>query len=137
MRRSGPNRGMLPFRPCGECSSPITSAGRFYFRSGAVGSKLSAVAAAVERVVSLRKDYGQRLAKAEEPAEEERIVAEANNAFKRPSPNRVSQLKSARRFWIRHETIPHFRGNFFSAFGPRANSATGQRREFERIAGNG
>jgi len=43
--------------------------------------KLSAVAAAVERVVSLRKDYGQRLAKAEEPAEKERIVAEANNAL--------------------------------------------------------
>jgi len=39
------------------------------------------VAAAVERVVSLRKDYGQRLAKAEEPAEKERIVAEANNAL--------------------------------------------------------
>ena len=44
--------------------------------------KLSAVAAAVERVVSLRKDYGQRLAKAEEPAEKERIVAEADNALK-------------------------------------------------------
>ena len=44
--------------------------------------KLSAMAAAVERVVSLRKDYGQRLAKTEEPAEKERIVAEADNALK-------------------------------------------------------
>ena len=40
--------------------------------------KLKAVAAALERVASLRKDYGQRIAEAEAPAEKERIVAEAN-----------------------------------------------------------
>ena len=41
--------------------------------------KLSAVAAALERVASLQMDYGQRIAQAEAPAEKERIVAEANN----------------------------------------------------------
>jgi hypothetical protein len=41
--------------------------------------KLSATAAALERVVSLQKDYRQRIAEADAPAEKERIVAEANN----------------------------------------------------------
>ena len=41
--------------------------------------KLSAVAAALERVVSLQKDYRQRVSQAEAPAEKERIVVEANN----------------------------------------------------------
>ena len=41
--------------------------------------KLSAVAAALERVASLQMDYGQRIAQAEAPAEKEHIVAEANN----------------------------------------------------------
>jgi hypothetical protein len=41
--------------------------------------KLGAAAAALERLVRLRKDYGQRIAEAEAPAEKERILAEANN----------------------------------------------------------
>src|SRR5258707_6743728 len=41
--------------------------------------KLSAVAAAIERVASLQKDYRQRIAEAEAPAEKERILAEAHN----------------------------------------------------------
>ena len=40
--------------------------------------KLKAVAAALQRVASLRNDYRQRIAEAEAPAEKERIVAEAN-----------------------------------------------------------
>ena len=40
--------------------------------------KLKSVATALQRVASLRKDYGQRIAEAEAPAEKERIVAEAN-----------------------------------------------------------
>ena len=40
--------------------------------------KLNAVATALQRVAGLRKDYGQRIAEAEAPAEKERIVAEAN-----------------------------------------------------------
>jgi hypothetical protein len=40
--------------------------------------KLSAVAAALERVASLQQDYGQRIAETEAPADKERIVAEAN-----------------------------------------------------------
>src|SRR5258705_10878642 len=43
--------------------------------------KLSAAAAAIERVASLQKDYRQRIAEAEAPAEKERIVAEAHNGF--------------------------------------------------------
>lgn len=41
--------------------------------------KLNATAAALERVVSLQKDYRQRVAEAEAPADKERIVAEANS----------------------------------------------------------
>jgi len=41
--------------------------------------KLSAVAAALERVASLQQDYRQRIAEAEAPADKERIVAEANS----------------------------------------------------------
>ena len=40
--------------------------------------KLSATAAAMERVVSVQRDYRQRIAEAEAPDEKERIVAEAN-----------------------------------------------------------
>jgi hypothetical protein len=41
--------------------------------------KLSAAAAALERVVGLQNDYRQRIAQAEAPAEKERLVTEANN----------------------------------------------------------
>jgi hypothetical protein len=41
--------------------------------------KLSAVAAALERVASLQQDYRQRIAETEAPADKERIVEEANN----------------------------------------------------------
>jgi hypothetical protein len=43
--------------------------------------KLDAVAAALERIASLQKDYRQRLAEAEAPADKERIVAEAHGEF--------------------------------------------------------
>ena len=41
--------------------------------------KLSAAAAAIERVASLQQEYRQRVAEAEAPADKDRIVAEANN----------------------------------------------------------
>jgi hypothetical protein len=41
--------------------------------------KLDAAAAALERVVNLQNNYRQRLAQEEEPAQQERIVAEAND----------------------------------------------------------
>jgi uncharacterized protein DUF4168 len=41
--------------------------------------KLDAAAAALQRVVTLQNNYRQRLAQAEEPAQKERIVAEAND----------------------------------------------------------
>jgi Domain of unknown function (DUF4168) len=43
--------------------------------------KLDAMAAALQRVASIQKDYRQRLAEAEAPAEKERVVAEAHNEF--------------------------------------------------------
>jgi hypothetical protein len=43
--------------------------------------KLGAAAAALEHLVRLREDYGQRIAQADAPAEKERILAEANNAL--------------------------------------------------------
>jgi Domain of unknown function (DUF4168) len=45
--------------------------------------KLDAAAAAIERVVTVQKDYGQRFAAAEESAEKDRIVEEANNEVKK------------------------------------------------------
>ena len=69
---------MLSFHSYSECSGP-TSAGSFYLCTGFVGSKLSAVAAALEPVVTLQKDYRQRITETEAPADKERIVAEANN----------------------------------------------------------
>src|SRR5258708_6766445 len=41
--------------------------------------KLSATAAAMERVVSLQKNYRQRIAEAEAPADKERILPHANH----------------------------------------------------------
>jgi hypothetical protein len=43
--------------------------------------KLDAVAAALKRIASLQKDYRQRLAEAEAPADKERIVAEVHGEF--------------------------------------------------------
>jgi hypothetical protein len=43
--------------------------------------KLSAAANALKRVADLQKDYRQRIAEAEAPAERKRIVAEAQNEF--------------------------------------------------------
>jgi hypothetical protein len=43
--------------------------------------KLDKAAAALQRVANLQKDYRQRVAEADAPAEKERIVAEANNAL--------------------------------------------------------
>src|SRR5215469_6324300 len=60
----GPDGGMLSFHSYSECSGP-TSAGSFYLCTGFVGSKLSAVAAALERVVSLQEDYRRRVSETE------------------------------------------------------------------------
>jgi hypothetical protein len=43
--------------------------------------RLNAVVAALQRVVSLQKDYRQRIASAETDAEKERIVTEAHSEF--------------------------------------------------------
>ncbi len=45
--------------------------------------KLSATAAAMDRVVNIQKNYRQRLVEAEAPAQKERIVAEAKQELAR------------------------------------------------------
>jgi len=70
---------MLSLRSCSECSGPITSAGSSTSAPDLSDQKLSAVAAALERVVTLQRDYRQRIPETEAPADKERIVAEANN----------------------------------------------------------
>src|SRR5258708_13006713 len=54
--------------------------------------KLSATAAAMERVASLQRNYRQRLAETEAPAEKERIVAEANNELTKAVTEHGSSL---------------------------------------------
>jgi hypothetical protein len=46
--------------------------------------KLDAVAAALERIASLQKDYRQRIAEAAAPADKERIVTEVHGGFTKP-----------------------------------------------------
>jgi uncharacterized protein YqfA (UPF0365 family) len=45
--------------------------------------KLDAAAAALERVATLQKDYRQRFDATEEPAQRDRILAEASDALKK------------------------------------------------------
>jgi hypothetical protein len=45
--------------------------------------KLDAAAAAIQRVATLQNNYRQRIAQAEEPADRERLVAEANNELEK------------------------------------------------------
>ena len=80
--------------------------------------KLSAVAAAVERVVSLRKDYGQRLAKAGEPAEKERIVAEANNALTKAVTEQGLSVEEYTSIVDRARDDPELQGKIFQRIRP-------------------
>jgi len=80
--------------------------------------KLSAVAAAVERVVSVRKDYGQHLAKAEEPAEKERLVAEANNALKNAVTEQGLSVEEYALIVDRARDDPELQGKIFQRIRP-------------------
>ena len=79
--RRDPNCRMLPLRAPSVCSGSISSAGPSPSAPELSDQKLDAVAAALERVVSLQKDYRQRIAEAETDAEKERIVTEAHGEF--------------------------------------------------------
>jgi hypothetical protein len=60
---------------------PAQSAGPSTFAQDLSDQNLSAVAAALERIASLQKDYRQRIAEAEAPADKDRIVAEVHGEF--------------------------------------------------------
>jgi len=62
-----------------QSPSPAPSPGPSTSAPDLSDQKLSAMAAAIERVASLQKDYRQRIAEAEAEAEKQRIVEEANN----------------------------------------------------------
>jgi len=66
--------------------------------------KLSAVAAALERVASLQQDYRQRIAEAEAPAEKERIVAEANNELTKVVTEQALSVEEYASICSGHET---------------------------------
>jgi hypothetical protein len=77
--RSGSNHGLLPFRTCMNVLAQSPSPGPSESSPDLSDQKLSAAAAAIERVASLQQEYRQRVAEAEAPADKDRIVAEANN----------------------------------------------------------
>jgi hypothetical protein len=60
---------------------PAQSAGPSTSAPELSDQKLNAVAVALQRVVSLQKDYRQRIASAETDAEKEHIVTEAHGEF--------------------------------------------------------
>jgi hypothetical protein len=76
------------------------------------------MAAAVERVVSLRKDYGQRLAKAGEPAEKERILAEADNALKNAVIEQGLSVEEYASIVDRARDDPELQGKIFQRIQP-------------------
>jgi len=78
---SHPNWGVLSFPPHVNVLAQSPSPGPSTSAPDLLDQKLSAAAAAIERVVSLQNDYRPRIAEAEAPAEKERIVAEANDEF--------------------------------------------------------
>jgi len=81
--------------------------------------KLKAVAAALERVSSLRDEYQQRIAQTEAPAEKERIVAEGNKELTKAVTERglsveeyTSILNAARdNPEIRDKLLQHIQGH--------------------------
>ena len=73
--------GCCLFTPLGNVLAQSPSPGSSASAPDLSDPKLSAVAEALKRVASLQKDYRQRIAEAEAPAEKERIVTEANNEF--------------------------------------------------------
>jgi hypothetical protein len=65
-----------------QSNPPATSPGPSISAPDLSDRKLDAAAAAIERVVTVQKDYRQRFAAAEQSADKERILAEANDEVK-------------------------------------------------------
>src|SRR5215831_10936078 len=80
--------------------------------------RLSGVAAALERVVSLQKDYRQRIAETEAPAEKERIVAEANNELTKAVTEQGLSLEEYASILDMARDDPEIRGKILQRIRP-------------------
>src|SRR5882762_3090763 len=69
---------MLSFHPTVNVLAQSPPSGPSTSAPDLSDQKLSATAAAMERVVSVQRDYRQRMAEAEAPTEKQRILARAN-----------------------------------------------------------
>jgi Domain of unknown function (DUF4168) len=79
--------------------------------------KLSAVAAALERIASLQKDYRQRIAEAE-PADKDRIVAQAHGEFTKAVTDQGLSLEEYGAILDMARDNPEIRGNLLERIRP-------------------
>jgi uncharacterized protein DUF4168 len=82
--------------------------------------KLDAAAAALQRVVSLEKTYGERLAEAP-PAEKERILAEANDALKKAVADQGLSVEEYSSILEVAQNDPDVRGRILQRIRPSQN----------------
>jgi hypothetical protein len=78
--------------------------------------KLSAVAAALERIASLKKEYRQRIAEA--PADKDRIVAEAHGEFIKAVTDQGLSLEEYASILDMAQDCPEIRGNLLERIRP-------------------
>ena len=79
--------------------------------------KLGAVAAALERIASLQKDYRQRIAEAV-PADKERIVAQAHGEFMKAVTDQGLSLEEYAAILDMARDDPEIRGNLLERIRP-------------------
>src|SRR5262249_26413325 len=80
--------------------------------------KLSAVATALERVVSLQKGYRQRIAEAETDAEKEHIVTEAHGEFTKAVTDQGLSLEEYASILDLARDDPEIRGKLLQRIRP-------------------
>jgi hypothetical protein len=80
--------------------------------------KLSAVAAALERIASLQKDYRQRIAQAEAPADRDHVVAEAHDEFMRAVTDQGLSLEEYASILDMARDDPEIRGKLLQRIRP-------------------
>jgi GTP1/Obg family GTP-binding protein len=80
--------------------------------------RLSAVAAALERVASLQKGYRQRIAEAETDAEKERIVTEAHGEFTKAVTDQGLSLEEYASILDLARDDPEIRGKLLQRIRP-------------------
>ena len=80
--------------------------------------KLGAVAAALERILSLQKDYRQRIEETEAPGEKERILAEAHNEFTKAVTEQGLSLEEYASILDMARDDPEIRGKLLQRIRP-------------------